>query len=104
MELPGEEEDLALLAVLDGGEVEVVDRVAALVGGEAVGEVAVALVRSAEAVHLDLHVRVVDPEHDEPEAPPRLQLPELHLALVVHRKAGRRVRLQTTSHFISNKM
>jgi hypothetical protein len=92
--VPGEEEYLALLAVLGGGEVEVVYCVAALVGGQAVCEVAVSLAGPPEALHLDLHGLLVDLEHDEPEAPARLQLLELDLARVVHRQPGRRVRLK----------
>ena len=97
--VPGEEEDLALLAVLVCDEVEVVDGVAALVGWEAVGELFVAVVGLPEPLQLDLHRLLVDLEHDEPEAPPRLQVRELDLAVIVHRQTRRRVGLQQFNSF-----
>ena len=61
--VPGDEEDLALLAILVRGEVEVEDGVAALVGGEGGGEVFVTFLRAAELFHH--HLLALDPEDDE---------------------------------------
>ena len=89
MHIPGEEEDLALLAVLIGYEVEVVDSVATLIWREAVCEFFVAVTGLTEPFHLDLHRLVVDLEHDEPEAPSRLQVREFDLAVIMHCQARR---------------
>ena len=95
---PGDEEDLALLAVLDGDEVEVEDGVAALVLGHGAGEVGVGVARLPQPVHHHLLRLLVDLERDEPEATLRLELQELELALVAHGHPRRRVRLATTSN------
>ncbi|CAA6668856.1 unnamed protein product [Spirodela intermedia] len=93
-QVPGDEEDLALVAVLVGDEVEVVDGVAALFGGEGGAEVVVGLLREADPLYRHLLDPLLDLEHYEPVVPLRLQLQELELALVVHRHPRRRVRLR----------
>ncbi|CAA7405762.1 unnamed protein product [Spirodela intermedia] len=93
-QVPGDEEDLALVAVLVGDEVEVVDGVTALFGGEGGAEVVIGLLREADPLYRHLLDPLLDLEHYEPVVPLRLQLQELELALVVHRHPRRRVRLR----------
>jgi hypothetical protein len=63
--IPRDEEDLALLASLLGDEVEVVDAVSALVGGEGGGEVVVGEVGLTELLDDDLLLLLVYPEDEE---------------------------------------
>jgi hypothetical protein len=91
--ISGDEEDLALLAVLVRDELEVVDGVAALGGWHGLREVVVGLARLPHPVHHHLLRLPVDLERDEPEAPLRLEVLELELALVAHSHPRRRVRL-----------
>lgn len=82
--LPRNEEDFALLTVLVRGEVEIIDRVPALVGRQARGEVVVGFVWAPELLHRHLLNLLIDLEHDESVVPLRFQLQELELAIIVH--------------------
>lgn len=84
--LPGDEEDLALLAVVDGDEVEVKDGVAAVVGGQRGDELVVALAGAAHLVHHDGAGPLVDlVDHEAVHLLPlHLREPPLALLLDVH--------------------
>lgn len=64
---PCNEENLALLAVLFGGEIEIIDGVAALICGQTGSEIVVAFIRPAELLHHNL--LLLNFEHNEPVAP-----------------------------------
>jgi len=92
--LPGDEEDLALLAVVDGDEVEVEDGVAAVVAGQRGDELLVPLPGAAHLVHQHGARPLVDLEHHEAVHLLPLHLHEPALALLLHVHPLRR--LQTT--------
>lgn len=89
--VPCNEEYFAFLDILICGEVEVIDRVAALVAREGGSKIIIALLGVPEL--LDRHPLVLDLEHDEPVVPLRFQLQKLQLTLVVHRHSRCSIRL-----------
>ena len=91
--LPRDEEDLALLAVLIRDKVKIKHCVAALVGGQAGGEVLIALTWLSQPINHHLLHLLIDLEHDETEAPLRLKFQELEFAFITHGHSRRRVRL-----------
>lgn len=82
--IPRDEEDLALLASLLGDEVEVVDAVSALVGGEGGGEVVVGEVGLTELLDDDLLLLLVYPEDEEAVAALGLVCPVTALTFRSH--------------------
>jgi hypothetical protein len=93
-DLPGDEEDLALLAVVDGDEVEVEDGVAAVVAGQRGHELLVPFPGAAHLVHQHGARPLVDLVHHEAVHLLPLHLHEPALALLLHVHPLRR--LQTT--------
>ena len=82
-DIPCDEEDLALLAVLLGDEVVVEDGVPALIGGEAGGKVIVVEHRLAHLLHHHHLLLLVDLVDDEAVRPLGLELQEPALAVVI---------------------
>ena len=89
--LPGDEEDLALLAVVDGDEVEVEDGVAAVVAGQRGDELLVPFPGAAHLVHQHGARPLVDLEHHEAVHLLPLHLHEPALALLLHVHTLRRL-------------
>jgi hypothetical protein len=95
--VPGDEEDLALLAVVDGDEVEVEDGVAAVVTWQRGHELLVPLPGAAHPVHQHGARPLVDPVHHEAVHLLPLHLHEPALALLLHVHPLRRLQIKTTS-------
>ncbi|GFS38734.1 actin depolymerizing factor 5 [Actinidia rufa] len=81
---PGNEEDLAFVAIIDGDEVEIEDGVAAVVVRKGGGEVVITLGRSADLIDGEQSRDFVDLEDDVPVDLPPLHLHERVLAQYLH--------------------
>ena len=90
-QLPGDEEDLALAAVVDGDEVEIEDGVAAVVVRQGGRHLVVALPGGADLVHRQPLRAFVDLKHDVPRHFLPLHLHERVLALIRHSHPHRRL-------------
>lgn len=99
--LPGDEEDLALAAVVDGDEVEIEDGVAAVVVGQGGGHLIVTLAGGADLVHGEELRSFVDFEHDVAVHLLPLHLHERILTFIRHTHPRRRLLRQNRNHNIS---
>jgi len=81
---PCDEKDLALLAVLFGDEIKVVDRVPAFVSGNAGSEIIIAHGGLTNLLNNNLLQLLVDLEDYESMSSLRLQLQEFELAVIIH--------------------
>ncbi|GFS29655.1 actin depolymerizing factor 5 [Actinidia rufa] len=88
---PGNEKDLAFVAIIDGDEVEIEDGVAAVVVRQRGGEVVVTLGGAADFIDGEQSRDFVDLEDDVPVDLPPLHLHERVLALLRHPHPRRRL-------------
>lgn len=77
MVVPRDEKDLALLAIILGGEIEIIDCVSAFVLRDRAGKIIVSFFWIPKLFYLNLLSRLINLEHDEPVSPLSFQLQEL---------------------------
>lgn len=97
--LPCNEIDLALLAVILGGEIKIIDCVSAFILGDGVFEIIVSLFWIPKLFDLNFLSLLVNLEHDVPISPLCFQLHKLDLTFIIHVHPRCRVSLSQHNHF-----
>lgn len=89
--LPCDEKNLAFLTVLVGGEIEIVDGIAALICRERGGEIIVTFFGTPKLLHH--HSLALNLEDYEPEVSLGFQFQELQLTVIMHSHSRCSIRL-----------
>lgn len=82
--VPSDEKDLALLAILRSGEIEVIDSIAALILRHAFGETVVSFFWIPNLIYRNLLSLLINFEHNKPISSFCFQLQKLELALIAY--------------------
>ena len=99
--LPCTELDLALLAVILGGEIKIIDCVSAFILRDGVCEIIVSLLWIPKLFDLNFLSLLINLEHDVPVSPLCFQLHKLDLAFIIYMHPRCRVSLSQHNHLLA---